>query len=214
MAGVVAFAACAAPAMIECRSVVGRIEFHVRNPELQPSGNLFVRAQQLRRSRNRRHESAIPVQAPGIHRAVDAISVLESDRDQHAASAAEQEVGGVRSLPVPAQGALTRRHRQPPGRIGDIGRPMLAAERAIACAWDGVGRILPGRKFDAQSAAMATAMECGGVCRCRHLRRPCRGAWVSRFCSDGPPGGSRIKAWPTLGFPVPSGRNPASSDSR
>lgn len=152
----------------ECGSVVRRVQFHFRYPELQPSGNLLPHGQCLRRSGNRSHETVVSIQASGVHRAVEVACMLVGNRDQHATLTAEQEVGGAGSLSILAQGTLMRRYRQPASGIRDIGSPMLAAERAIACARNEISWIPSSRKLDAQRAAMAASVKRCHVLRSRH----------------------------------------------
>lgn len=72
-----------------------RDQLNIRNPQLRPPGDLFVSSQRLRRSRDRTPKAGGPLQGPCVDSSVNAGMVLKDDGNQHAASTAEQEFGGI-----------------------------------------------------------------------------------------------------------------------
>ncbi|MFC5436870.1 hypothetical protein ACFPME_09910 [Rhodanobacter umsongensis] len=81
----------------------GRDKLNIRNPQLQPPRNFFTRSQELRRSLERTPKGSSFLQGSCVNSSVNASVVLKNDCDQHAASMAEQEFSGIRSLLIPPQ---------------------------------------------------------------------------------------------------------------
>lgn len=75
-------------------------DLHIRHPRLQPSRYFFLRAQLLRRCRNRSAEERTLIEAADIDGTVNIALMLEDHGNQYAAPAAQLEARRFRTLTV------------------------------------------------------------------------------------------------------------------
>src|SRR5689334_8881969 len=94
-----------------------------------------MRGEQSRRYAGFADKAVARIEGIAVDRADQAsVLTLGDHRDQHAAFAAQEELGLVRALSIPLQKVVADMDLQLAMRIGDPGRTMARAELAVAGA--------------------------------------------------------------------------------